>query len=630
MDPDGDKVASRSVLGLGFGDLNSNNNPTVIRRPVGDQQRIPPNEGSTTDGTSVLLPSYYNDTNKNKQSQPALPQQQDSNDLTSITSATSGGTGDFHQHPSPSSVRSTAPSSTTRPDTNLASFSSRSRSSGGDGACVLLPTYNPPPSEEDNERDLFTALPPRPPPPPPTAAADRARQNSANGTQMNNNIAEYDGDNTNEYSEDDDEFYDDSALNSLLQEQFANSLIRLPFVPVVVTGQDMTVEPSIEPQVPIAVAPVSVRNLSSNNSNRTNNSNAHDSQGSHGSGSHEAPLPRPSRSLPLQQLSELRQQGFPVGLALEVSDSRTGFPVRFWSIDNSTSMDEAADACKQVKFHADTGRTTVERCSRWAELQGSVEDHIQLAGLIKVSTVFCLRNGQQGHRKFAVADPTSRNVENDVRLALRSVHNARAVGMTPLSKHLREFKNRITILEPTLRKQGQKAVIVLSTGSMPTDSRGRSSVQANQEFIDALVEINQLPAWIFIRLCTDDKEVVEFYNNLTMLELPMVVIGKLCFSKCLKGCAKMSMAPLTIDCSVICCNRRFSQRIQKGIRAQSLVKLCLVLAPEPRDGIPRCHFERYGETRAGQGRVTRTPRYSFWKEGHAVSSRHSHGMGRVL
>ena len=232
--------------------------------------------------------------------------------------------------------------------------------------------------------------------------------------------------------------------------------------------------------------------------------------------------------LPIKQFNELRQQGFPQGLALEVGDSRTTFPVRFWSIDNSSGMDSDQSCCKQVKYHPDSGRTTVERCSRWNELRGTMEDQIGLSGLMGVSSIFCLRNGESGKRKFSVADPTSQSVANDVKRATQGVLEAPALGCLPLSKHVREFSSRIKLLESTLLQNNQKALCVLTVGSLPADENGNDSEQSKEQFLMDLAELGGLPVSICVRLCGDDKDTAEFYNNLTHTGLPLVVIGMFC------------------------------------------------------------------------------------------------------
>jgi len=443
MDPDGEKVLSHSVLRRG--------GSTTIERPPGHNgqqlkaHRNLNGQNGAADGMTVLRPTpyYQEDTRVNEMAARHAPEVE----TTSITSTTEQ-MDQMESLPSPSSASLRA-SRGVAPQAVPSSIPNRFLATGRQSAS----------SEFDDE---FEA---------------------------------------------EDYFEDPEDLDDLLREQFNNSIIRLPFVPVVVTHQDVTLEPSMEPQVPLAVAPISVR-----------------SAPPAGADSVVRHLPPPSGSLPIEQLNALRQQGFPVGLALEVSESRARFPMRFWSIDNGTSMNER-DA-KQVNFGTDS-RTVIDSCSRWEELQGSVEDQIRLAGLMQISTVFCLRNGVTGQRKFAVADPTSASVENDVKLAIKSVKRSKASGHTPLSKHLREFHKRVHTMESTLRKQGQKAVVVFSVSGLPTDETGTLVTErTKQDFIDALVKLSTLPVWIFIRLCTEEKDVFEFYNNLKLMDLDLVVIRK--------------------------------------------------------------------------------------------------------
>ena len=319
---------------------------------------------------------------------------------------------------------------------------------------------------------------------------------------------------------------EDSILNSSFREQFQNSVIRLPFVPAEETGQDLSVAPSIEPQVPIAVAalpPPSNHTLSALKENgvltdvelhRWNHS--YNAAGAIG-------------GLPTKQFTKLRQQGFPPGLALEVGGSRSSFHVRFWSIDNSSGMDSDHCSSKQVKFHPGRGRTTIERCSRWNELQGSMEDQIRLACLMEFSSLFCLRNGVKGDRKFFVANQNSKSIDDDVQRAIKAIQQAPALGYTPLEKHVQEFTKRVLLLSSILKKQKQKAVCILAVGNLPADGKGFVSEQTKQQFLRNLTELGRLPVWIVIRLCTDDKNVADFYHDLLHTALPLVVIGESAF-----------------------------------------------------------------------------------------------------
>jgi hypothetical protein len=49
---------------------------------------------------------------------------------------------------------------------------------------------------------------------------------------------------------------------------------------------------------------------------------------------------------------------------------------------------------------------------------------------------------------------------------------------------------------------------------LPTDIYGRCDNNTKLEFTEALQSLEGLPIWIVIRLCTNEDEVVGFYNNL--------------------------------------------------------------------------------------------------------------------
>ena len=264
------------------------------------------------------------------------------------------------------------------------------------------------------------------------------------------------------------------------------------------------------------------------------------------------------------QLSEFHRQGFPAGLALEVGNTKAMYPCRFWVVDNSGSMLKADG--HQIRFNAGRSedRTVVVPCTRWTELQQAVEDHVKLAGVIQVSTVFRMLNDpgvKVAPQEFSVALPasfqeikehadevnaeknkhrhslkkmglkkaerTKRSIAQDVEQAVLAIHKSRPAGATPLTPHLLEFRRRIRSVEEQLRQEGQQAVVVLATDGLPTDKDGEESEDAKDEFAEALKTFQNLPVWIVIRLCTDDKDVVDYYNNLDkLLEIPLEVIGK--------------------------------------------------------------------------------------------------------
>jgi len=225
-----------------------------------------------------------------------------------------------------------------------------------------------------------------------------------------------------------------------------------------------------------------------------------------------------------EQINILKSHGFPSGLAQELGNTRATFPLRFWVVDNSGSM-RTSDG-HQIRGSQDNIK--VVECNRWTELQEVVCNHAELAGLIEATTVFRLLNAPSikvGPQEFSVAETTSQSIQADVERAKSIIMAAEPKGVTPLTEHLIVIRSRIQAVEHVLRNEGQQAVIVLATDGLPSNDRGESTQEGNDQFIDALRSLQSLPVWVVVRLCTDNNSVVEFYNNLDqMLELPLEVI----------------------------------------------------------------------------------------------------------
>lgn len=168
-------------------------------------------------------------------------------------------------------------------------------------------------------------------------------------------------------------------------------------------------------------------------------------------------------------------------------------------------------------------------CTRWKELQGAVEYHATLAGLLGATTVFRLLNdpgANVGNQEFSVSGENSvLSLDEEVALAVRTIQLTEPAGVTPLTQHLNVVGERIRLLEPTLKRQGQKAVVVIATDGLPSDETGKSNESIKKEFVSALRRLQVLPVWVVVRLCTDDNSVVDYYNDLDkVLELPIECI----------------------------------------------------------------------------------------------------------
>lgn len=239
------------------------------------------------------------------------------------------------------------------------------------------------------------------------------------------------------------------------------------------------------------------------------------------------PLFSTSVELDPASLEMLVQQGFPLGLAKELKRSKAAHPIRYWILDNSGSM-RTTDGRRLI---GNRDSVMAVACSRWTELQQTVEYHAQLAGLLHSLTVFRTLNppttgSVPGSQEFSVAStPDPSIMEGQVETALEIIRKLEPYGVTPLTQHMDEIYQRIKLMEDSLRSQGQRAVLVVATDGLPSDDYGNSSDAVNKLFVDSIRRLQTLPVWIVIRLCTNDDSVVDFYNNLESdLESPLEVI----------------------------------------------------------------------------------------------------------
>ena len=61
---------------------------------------------------------------------------------------------------------------------------------------------------------------------------------------------------------------------------------------------------------------------------------------------------------------------------------------------------------------------------------------------------------------------------------------------------------------------GQRVSIVLATDGTATDERGYADATVKANFKEALGALKGLPVWIVVRLCTDEGEVVNYWNEI--------------------------------------------------------------------------------------------------------------------
>jgi hypothetical protein len=170
----------------------------------------------------------------------------------------------------------------------------------------------------------------------------------------------------------------------------------------------------------------------------------------------------------------------------------------------------------------------VVNCTRWAEMQQTVIFHSEMAALLQAPTVFRLLNDPgkaAGKQQFGIAEFNKNNIAEDLEIAKSTITKAGPAGVTPLSARLLEIRDNILQLAPRLRRDGTRVAIILATDGLPTNPSGTCSSYTRDQFVEALRSLEGLPVWVVVRLCTDEKDVVEFYNDLDhQLELSLEVL----------------------------------------------------------------------------------------------------------
>jgi len=209
--------------------------------------------------------------------------------------------------------------------------------------------------------------------------------------------------------------------------------------------------------------------------------------------------------------SELQAQGFPKGLVEGLIENVTyNFSLRIWVLDNSGSM-QASDGSRLVETSSDVDKKSFKsvKCTRFQELKENAMYHAKLAGLLKAPTIFRMLNNpgpQAGPQQFTVADNPDTALAS-VDDAVKIFQKCQPEGLTPLLFHIKEIIHYIKSIEGQLLKDDKKVVVVLATDGIPTDA-------TMEDMVAQLKELEKLPVWLIFRLCTDDKYIIDYYNDI--------------------------------------------------------------------------------------------------------------------
>jgi hypothetical protein len=281
-------------------------------------------------------------------------------------------------------------------------------------------------------------------------------------------------------------------------------------------------------------------------------------------------------------IQALEKQGFTRGLIEALLRDTENFAHRFWIIDNSGSMamPDGLRLAETAKNHA----IKFVKCTRWQEMQQTIEAQCVLAAQLEIPTNFCLLNDpgrQVGPQRFGIAE--NRADYSDLAVAQSTMRNAGPHGVTPFTQHLKAIKTEIAAMEPELRRDGTKVVVVIATDGLPSDESSYSTPGIQKEFVETLRSLERYPVWVVIRLFTDEDDIVDYYNDLdSQLELSLEVLGKLIDPHHQPNVKHHRSNSLVLFPT---CYRRFGRRSEGNVHSQQVAELWTTIASHERDGI---------------------------------------------
>ena len=200
-------------------------------------------------------------------------------------------------------------------------------------------------------------------------------------------------------------------------------------------------------------------------------------------------------SAPVVALME--KHSFPLGLAQRAVASAKNSPVRFWAVDNSGSMG-IPDGQRLGKDSG--GNFKVIQSTRWQELTDDIESVAALSSTIGSRTEFYLINPGASPPLIITGDGRPGEVE-----AVRAGLGA-PTGTTPLAETTKRIADKISaMVDQSLLVGLEKACVVIATDGKPDDEGA---------FESAVKRLLKLPVWLVFRLCTNDDDVLGYYNEL--------------------------------------------------------------------------------------------------------------------
>eukprot|EP00635_Sarcinochrysidales_sp_CCMP3193_P011947 CAMPEP_0118895934 /NCGR_PEP_ID=MMETSP1166-20130328/4046_1 /TAXON_ID=1104430 /ORGANISM="Chrysoreinhardia sp, Strain CCMP3193" /LENGTH=367 /DNA_ID=CAMNT_0006834985 /DNA_START=503 /DNA_END=1606 /DNA_ORIENTATION=+ len=233
--------------------------------------------------------------------------------------------------------------------------------------------------------------------------------------------------------------------------------------------------------------------------------------------------PLPSQRLPVasteaasEQVKRLqRVMEVPQGLAEQFVASAQTFAMRYYIVDNSGSMSQSDGH----RLTSSGGRTGMVNCSRWTEIVDSLKWLARVAVELGAYTEFRMLNEPtNGSPQVLTVGTASSSSKAQQLKAVDELANAAPAGRTPLVGAVRRVVDDIAARRAELLAAGKRACVIIASDGEASDG----------DVAEALRPLRDLPVWVVVRLCTDEDDVVSYWNNVDEeLELDLDVLDDL-------------------------------------------------------------------------------------------------------
>lgn len=216
-----------------------------------------------------------------------------------------------------------------------------------------------------------------------------------------------------------------------------------------------------------------------------------------------------------------RESGVPPQLAQVLAEEDHSIALRVYILDDSGSMNAGDGSI--LEHDPRTGHFAVRRASRWDELKHMTMEQARWNAKIGVPSEFLMLNAPNPMNPKEGTDLVRIDAQTgstDVQVANLQAFLERQSPRhsTPLTQSLQNLRKRLHATAPELREKGRKLMLILVTDGVPNGSKA--------EFVAAIRLLgNELPVHIVVRLCTNEENVSEFYDEVDKeLELSLDIL----------------------------------------------------------------------------------------------------------